>query len=352
MQLYGAVHTDGRMKHFFGSLIIAVLASFVFTAIGYAWLRYDIQKINDDVSALQATVEELQTTRPTVNNTIMPRVPGNGDDVREHDVYVTRSDDPTSFLDSTVLVFDQGSVPEAVLLNNGELRMYFPSFKNFSQAGDEKIMAAKSVDNGKTWQELGLITITNALVGVTAVDPSLVQLADGRLRMYFFGSTVVIGDPAKIGGEHNIYSAVSEDGLTFTMEDGVRYAQEQITDPDVIYLPAYGTWLMYVSAGPQTRIITSNDGLEWFDTEFSWTGGGVPGAYVDADNVVHLYGCGQGGIMTETSIDGIIFDGTPTTALTASDQSIICDPSPVLLDDGTVLMVYKKAPTPTNNPTL
>lgn len=308
-------------------------------------------QVSDDVTALQATVAELQTVQPTVNNTIMPKVPPNGDDVRAHDVYVTRSDDPTSFPDSTELVFDQGSVPEAVLLTQtsaagkaGDLLMYFPSFKNFSQAGDEKIMAAKSTDNGATWEELGLITITNALDGVTAVDPSLVQLADGRLRLYFFGSTVVIGDPAKIGGEHNIYSAISEDGLTFTMEDGVRYAQEQITDPDVIYLPAYGTWLMYVSEGPQTLIITSNDGLEWFDTEFSWDGGGVPGAYVDDNNVVHLYGCGQGGIMTETSVDGIIFDGTSTTALTASDQSIICDPSPVLLGDDSVLMVYKKAP--------
>lgn len=339
------------MKHFFGSLIIAMIASFVFTAIGYAWLKYDLQKINDDVSALQATVEELQTTQPTVNNPIMPKVPISGDDVRQHDVYVTRSDDSTSFPDSTEVVFDQGSVPEAVLFN-GDLLMYFPSFKNFSQAGDEKIMAAKSVDNGKTWEELGLITLSGAINGVTAVDPSLVQLDDGRLRMYFFGSTVTAGDPAKIGGQHNIYSAVSEDGLIFTMENGVRYAAEQITDPEVIYLPAFGTWLMYLSVGPQTRIATSNDGLVWFDTEFSWDGGGVPGAYIDKNDMVHLYGCGKNGIMTETSVDGMIFDGTPTVALSASDRSIICDPSPVLLDDGSVLMVYKKAPMPTNNPTL
>ena len=323
------------------------MASLVFTAIGFAWIKYDLQKVSDDVAALQDTVQELQQDKPAnelVNDIQRPQTPNPGDDVREHDVYVTRSDDPTLFLDSSELVFDKGSVPEAVLRSNGEIWMYFPSFKNFSQAGDEKIMAAKSTDSGATWEEVGLITIENALAGVTAVDPSLVELADGRLRMYFFGSTVVGGDPAQVGGEHKIYSAVSDDGVNFTMEEGVRYAQEKITDPDVIYHSGFGTWLMYVSVGPVTRIITSNDGLEWFDTEFNWTGGGVPGAYIDSDNIVHVYGCGQGGIVTEASVDGIIFTGTPTVALSTTDSAIICDPSPVLLDDGTVLMVYKKAP--------
>lgn len=344
------------MKHFFGSLIIAVIASLVFTSIAYVWLKYDLQQVRDEVTTLQETVEELQNRKPpltdTTSNTIMPKVPGNGDDVQEHDVYVTRSDDPTAFEDSSEIVFDMGSVPDAVLLtqdseagNAGDLLMYFPSFKNFSGAGDEKIMAAKSTDNGATWIELGLITMENAIEGVTAVDPSLIQLEDGRLRMYFYGSQFVAGqDPASIEGDHNIYSAISEDGLTFTMEAGVRWAQEKITDPDVVYHPDFGTWLMYISEGPKTHIITSNDGLEWFDSEFDWDGGGVPGAYVAADGTVYLYGCGQGGITTESSVDGIIFDGTPTVALTTSDQSIICDPSPVLLDDGTVLMVYKKAP--------
>ena len=51
------------MKHFFGSLIIAVVAAMVFSAIGYAWIKYDLEKVSDDVASLQNSVQELQDSQ-------------------------------------------------------------------------------------------------------------------------------------------------------------------------------------------------------------------------------------------------------------------------------------------------
>lgn len=102
--------------------------------------------------------------------------------------------------------------------------------------------------------------------------------------------------------------------------------------------------------GKTTLIAKSSDGLNFTLTGTTWDAGGIPGAYVDTNNLVHLYGCGMGGIVTQTSSDGITFDSaaSATAALQTQPSSttpeIICDPSPVLLDNGTVLLVYKKAP--------
>ncbi len=274
-----------------------------------------------------------------------------GRDVTEHKVYVTRSSDPESFADSTEAVFEKASVPEVVLLtqdsdagNAGDLLMYFPSFETFTDPGTEQIAYARSTDNGETWSERAAIIIEGDDDVGTAVDPSLVELSDGRLRMYFYGAQFAVGDPSRMEGENNFYSALSSDGVHFTVEDGVRFTAEKITDPDVI--EHNGSWIMYISKGPETLIATSNDGLTFSLEEATWAGGGVPGAYVDAENMVHLYGCGKEGIATQESADGVTFDELtqPEAALRSEDTAtpIICDPSPVLLPDGDVLMVYKK----------
>ncbi len=361
------------MKQFTIALITALVTTVVIVALAFTWLRFDIATLTNTVEELEAkveAVEDITSTIPQRNqrfgpggergdgqqsgntnvqqpNTKDSEQPTGGGDILQHEVYVTSSDNPDSFEDSDEVVFEKASVPEAVLLHTdseagdvGDLLMYFPSFEKFSGAGTENIAYSRSADNGETWTTRAIITMTGKENAGAPVDPSLVQLDDGTLRMYFFGSENVgagAGGPAAQEGAHVIYSAVSSDGVNWEVEEGERIALEDITDPEVIQLD--DTWIMYLSQGQKSLIATSTDGLNFELTESVWNGGGVPGAYVDADNIVHIYGCKQG-ISTATSTDGIIFEDS-ATAITSWGYAI-CDPSPVLLEDGTVLMVYKK----------
>jgi hypothetical protein len=311
----------------------------------------NLPPLNQQQSGQNGATNQSQGQAPQGSQNGQPGGNG-GTKITDHKVYVTRSSDPESFEDSTEIVFEKASVPDVVLLtqdseagDEGDLLMYFPSFENVHSPDEEQIAYSRSTDNGVTWSERESITMEgNDDIG-TAVDPSLVQLSDGRLRMYFYGSEFTQGDPAQSAGDHSFYSAVSSDGVNFTVEDGVRFAAEKITDPEVVQ--HNGRWIMYISRGPETLIATSSDGLTFALEDEEWDGGGVPGAYVDDDGDVHLYGCGQGGIATQESTDGITFSEStePVTALRSEDTTTpaICDPAPVLLPDGDVLMVYKKA---------
>lgn len=261
-----------------------------------------------------------------------------------HEVYVTSSTSPTSFPDATTAAITKASVPDAVLLeqdtaagNTGDILMYFIR---------DGICMAKSEDNGTTWSDPLAVSFAGLDETIGAYDPSLVQLSDGSLRMYFYASTVLDGDPASMEGTHPIYSAVSADGINFTMDDGERLSLESITDPEVIYFN--DAWIMYVSSGSSTFIATSTDGLNFTLNAMAWPGGGIPGAYVDTTNMVHIYGC-SGGVNTASSFDGITFGATTMSVIPATADATTCDPSPVLLSNGTILMVYKKQTTSGDN---
>lgn len=352
------VYTIIDMKNTIISFLTALVTTSIVVAIGIAWIKIDLTKVQNQLTSLQMEVDALPQNAglqdtPQVNKLNQPVSPQDQGPVN-HSVYITTSDDPNSFNDSDTVVFEKASVPDAVRLHTtsavgeaGDLLMYFPSFENFTGSGSEGLVYSRSTDNGVTWSDRTPVTIEGKQNSGAAVDPSLVQLEDGSLRLYFFGSETTTGDPASVEGDHVIYSALSTDGVTFTVEEGERLAMEKITDPEVIQLN--DTWIMYVSRGSETLIATSLDGLNFTLQKTGWDQGGIPGAFVDSENIVHIYGCGRGGIVTQTSTNGITFeDPTVVPALQGqpgtSAPEIICDPSPVLLDNDVVLLVYKKAP--------
>lgn len=258
------------MKNFIISLLTALLAAFIFTAIGFTWLKMDLATVQNKVTELQTKVDALptpnglqkkgdnlnqntntQNTDVQNTNTVQPNQQLGTQDqgLLNHSVYVTSSTDPNNFKNSDTAVFEKASVPDAVRLHTtseagaeGDILMFFPSFENFTGNGSERIVYSRSTDSGQTWSERQAVTITGKTNAGAAVDPSLVQLDDGRLRMYFFGSEATQGDPASVEGNHVIYSAISSDGVNFTVEAGERLAVEKITDPEVVQLG--DTWIM------------------------------------------------------------------------------------------------------------
>ena len=61
------------------------------------------------------------------------------------------------------------------------------------------------------------------------VDPSVVLLEDGQFRLYFTSG------PREGGSQPSTYSALSNDGVHFTVEPGVRFqADGMVLDPNVL----------------------------------------------------------------------------------------------------------------------
>ncbi len=341
------------------SLILSVISLLLLTLviIGFLWLKLDLTKVQDSLGSIEELIDDKALKPPlnqdgTVNNQLNQGFEGLENSPINHSVHVTFSDNPEDFSIVDEAIFDSASVPDVVKLhtdsvagNKNDLILYFPSFTEFRGAGDERLAFSKSTDNGKTWSEIDYIELEGKTNVGAPVDPSAVQLDDGRIRIYYFGSEMTKSDPAKQEGEHKFYSAISDDGKKFVVEEGVRFSQEGVTDPEVIQTA--NNWIMYISNGQQTLIAQAEDGLNFELTEYTWDGGGVPGAYVDANDNVHLYGCNQG-INTQVSKDGLHFNEDEAYAKAMDDkgESVLCDPSPVLLDDGTVLMIYKKQPMP------
>lgn len=101
-------------------------------------------------------------------------------------------------------------------------------------ANENQIFHATSDDEGLTWTKLGVITVSG-IDDEILVDPDIVLLADGTLRLYF-----ALNEPGSNFGEGGIYSATSADGTTFELEGQVLSTDdsERKLDPDVVLQPS------------------------------------------------------------------------------------------------------------------
>jgi hypothetical protein len=263
-----------------------------------------------------------------------------------HDTYITFSQDSKTW-SAGALVKEGASVPELVQLTtdvgsfgSGDLLIYFVDASTLVGHGTEGIRVYHSEDLGKNWEDEGLIEVSNKPNKGAVVDPAIVQSEDGTLRLYYFGSETTSGDPASAEGKHSVYSATSSDGINWEIEAGARFADERLTDPEVIFYN--NRWYMYYSVGPETKLATSGDGLSFSATNMTGGNvGGVPGA-VEVSGGVRLYGCSQG-ISTALSTNGTNFSKDGTDIIKSTQKPVVCDPSVVKLADGRYAMAYKIA---------
>lgn len=172
-----------------------------------------------------------------------------------------------------------------------------------------------------------------ALSEGTFVDPSLAQLPDGRLILFFLPG-VPGQDPAQCAaGESScvrqIRSAVEvagSDGTRFTVDSGARVSETitggAFSDPDIFF---NGTeWVLYVSRGPSVHAYTSTNlqGSYVFRGVVSNNLGGVPAGLRLNDGTVVTYVHTSVGASTEirraASSSGTSSIGAFQTALTGS----------------------------------
>lgn len=207
----------------------------------------------------------------------------------------------------------------------------------------EKIGVVKSVDKGATWTFLGHGNFNAP--SLIPVDPDPLLL-DNQVILYFFDIAVT-----RTGGaaNHDIYRAVTEDGLNFSTPIKVYSTSSTVTDPSMVLLPN-GIYRLFLSFGNQVVSASGSTSQSFVaDAGSRSTVGGVPGALVLPDNRIRLFVCGAGGIISLISSDGLSF--TKEAGVRLASSTTICDPHPLRLLNGNYLMTYKITPAGGHSPT-
>lgn len=240
-----------------------------------------------------------------------------------------------------------GSVPYIYKLSDGRYRLYY--------CGQGGILSAVSTDGLAFNKESGIrIAPANGFEAVVC-DPTLIELADGRVRMYYKGADSSQGGPGQ--SIHKIFSAVSTDGLNFTRE-GLRIDSEKTDDrgwasvPEAIKLSDGRVRIYYVTGDSEANngiaSAISSDGLTFTKESGARVLNFVDPAVLQLADGTFLmlvanpgfYQAVPAGIYSFTSVDGLTFVNRQTVL----EGSNIFDPTVVQLDNQTLRVYFGKIP--------
>lgn len=254
--------------------------------------------------------------------------PAGEDGPWNHRIMSATSSDGLMWVKDNRIIADQASVPDAILDKDNNIRVYYVDWYN-----GHVISVALSHD-GVNW-------IYKRVVGLSPewVDPDVVLLPDDRYRLY--ASYMPMDGP-----QDKILSAVSNYGISFTQEEGVRYQEDQITDEDVIKMG--DNWRMFVSKGPTTISTVSSDGLTFTREQELPINGSVTNT-IAVENGYRIY-------FHSDEVDGVkifcafsadgrtwqsavqVLEGGPGGSL---DWKGVAGPAVIRLPNGTYKMFYK-----------
>jgi len=208
-------------------------------------------------------------------------------------------------------------------------------FYYVSGSGDHGIYLAEKDQLGN-WKRGKKILLDGQFNG-NAVDPDVIKLDDGRYRLFYYKGYFVTPPPPNYTA-HEIYSAISNDGVNFTVEGKV-FESDNITDPTVIKLND-GSFLMACVRGNLDIFAKSVDGKNFQATGVTIQNGGIPELVKLDDGSVRLFYNGPGGIISSRSTDsGSTW--TKENGVRLSYSSGIADPSVIKRADGKWYLIVK-----------
>lgn len=252
-----------------------------------------------------------------------------------HRIYSASSVDGINFTPDGLPLLESASVPSAVVTKSGAIRLYYVDGRKKTTA------CAESTDGGKSFKALEM-TIS-AMTGVSALDPSIVLLKDGRYRLYYFVETSPNTSP------EGVYSAVSSDGLNFT-EEGRAFSYPNLVDADVFKMKK--EWMMISirnDGGDRAVISRSRDGVSFeYVQELDLQGyrPSTPVAFLPfkrGGKQFRMYALNTktGNIESFTSTNGLEWALEPGIRLAKGATERLSDPCVVRLPDGTWKMFYR-----------
>ncbi|MBI2867072.1 MAG: hypothetical protein HYX97_01900, partial [Chloroflexi bacterium] len=264
-----------------------------------------------------------------------PTGQGAADGPWRHRVVSASSADGLAWKADGVVLADQASVPDAVVDREGRIRVYYVDWRNQGIT-----VAIARADGEYDYYQV-------ALAGQPfkqMVDPDVVLLPDGRYRMFYVAST-----PGVPGSSNRIESAISDDGVVFTQEPGVRLEGLGLTDPDVILVG--DVWYAYVSLGPRNLVYISRDGSTFTFLDYLPLLGSVSGTIPVEGGYRMYYHASAGGPGGSLSVHSAFlpaggaawqYEGLRLAPTAGSLDALgVADPAPIRLSDGTFKMFYK-----------
>jgi hypothetical protein len=154
-------------------------------------------------------------------------------------LYSAISDDGLNWKQEGEVLIKAISVPDIVKLEKG-YRLYFV---------DGIIDTANCAfsEDGKKWA-FERFRLNSS---IRVLDPNVVRLEDGRYRLYFDEG---FRDPFNRRNS-GLLSAISSDGVNFEMEEGVRFNEPTVADPEVLKMG--DTYRLYYPSDEPGKIKTA-----------------------------------------------------------------------------------------------
>lgn len=119
--------------------------------------------------------------------------------------------------------FERAGVSTVVRLKDSRLLAALQHFPQNDNRNFDRVAVAFSHDEGRTWSKPEPIVVEDLERGLARpFDPTLVPLPDGRIRLYFTSNR----SPDFRRSTPAIYSAISDDGVNYQFEAGVRFSLE------------------------------------------------------------------------------------------------------------------------------
>lgn len=214
------------------------------------------------------------------------------------------------------------------------------------------IEAAKSTD-GVSFERIGAMVPPGEPGSEQQMvsNPAVIKLSGGGYRMIYEGQ-----DPDR---DRRLFSAVSDDGLVWNKEDGVRFADEGdgkpgelfTSVPDIVRLNAGGLRMYYTRGVTSATAISTDEGVTWtkegdldlgrivLDPDVVTTGNGTFVMFFTSFD--SSFGVGPQYMMSARSQDGIHFTLDEGKRLEPSTHmGMVVDPDVVALEDGRFRMYY------------
>ncbi|MBI2901901.1 MAG: exo-alpha-sialidase [Planctomycetes bacterium] len=224
------------------------------------------------------------------------------------DAVLYESSDGLNFKKSKRLVEGAG-VPTLIADKRGRLVSLFQWFPKDDEKAFDKVAVSFSEDAGRTWSAPRAIVVNDFPESLMRpFDPTVVLLEDGRFRVYFTSNAGGKG-PLRKDSPPGIYSAISEDAVTWIFEPGMRFGVEREFVIDCAAARLGREWHLYSPVQGKDGFgyhAVSTDGLKFerrkdvsLPVKGSWLG-----CAVTVGDKLRFYGSGLGGGWAAVSSDG------------------------------------------------
>src|SRR3989338_3809048 len=172
------------------------------------------------------------------------------------------SEDGLTWTKTNQLIADQANVPSVTMDSEGRIFVYQVTW---AEGLEDSAVVAISEDKGETWVFKKVIVDGIGENMKSATDPCIVQLEDGTVRLYFTSEIQGVGYP-------EVFSATSNDGINFVLEEGSRFstskAGDRLIDPTVLKIgETWHLYTLYLGGSEGNFHATSEDGLTFTEED-------------------------------------------------------------------------------------